>query len=214
MPASSSAIRCSSASLAGATRRESAPPICCAATRAWSSVCAAIRSWTASACVRSSRPERNARCVNSPGAARRTLGVRERARQDRFEHDGRAVRCYLDEVVAGVAVRSEEGGDDGVVEGGIGVLRIDDPRKAGARVLQRGSQHKQLRRDLQSPRPGEPHDTDSAPARRRGDGGDGVGRKGVFSHTERRQKQRKQTTEPAKALSHSVDRRSGLGGAC
>ena len=71
MPASSSAISSTSPCFTGITRRLSDPPIWLAACRAWVRVCASIRSRTASACVRSSRPARNARCVNSPGSANR-----------------------------------------------------------------------------------------------------------------------------------------------
>jgi hypothetical protein len=71
MPASSRAISSTSDCFAGAARRLSAPPIWLAAWRACVNVCASIRSRTASACVRSSRPARKARWVNSPGSARR-----------------------------------------------------------------------------------------------------------------------------------------------
>ena len=71
MPASSRAINSMSDCLTGCTRRLSAPPSWPAACRACVSVCASIKSRTASACVRSIRPARNARCVNSPGSASR-----------------------------------------------------------------------------------------------------------------------------------------------
>ena len=64
----------------------SEPPACSAhrlaaraATRAWYSVSAAIRSRTASAWVRSMRPCRKARCVNSPGRASRAPASRAAA---------------------------------------------------------------------------------------------------------------------------------------
>ena len=71
MPASISAIRPTSSAFTGATALANAPPICRAATLACSSVTEPIRSLTASAWVRSMRPARNARWVNSPGSASR-----------------------------------------------------------------------------------------------------------------------------------------------
>ena len=71
IPASRAAIRAMSWALMGAIWRESEPPSCWAAMRAWWRVLASMRSWTASAWVRSRRPARKARWVNSPGSARR-----------------------------------------------------------------------------------------------------------------------------------------------
>ncbi len=71
MPASRAAMRAISCCFIGMIWREREPPSCWAAMRAWWRVVASMRSWTASAWVRSRRPERKARWVNSPGSARR-----------------------------------------------------------------------------------------------------------------------------------------------
>ena len=70
------------------------------------------RSATASACIRSIRPFRYARSVNSPGSASRAPAA-HRGRDDRLQHDRAAVRADLDDVVAGVrGGRGKVGHDD------------------------------------------------------------------------------------------------------
>ena len=160
---------------AAATRRLSAPPIWLAAWRAWVSVCASIRSRTASACVRSSLPERNARCVNSPGSASRAPSC-ECAPQQQIEHHRRAVRGNLDQIFAGIGVGRGEQRHQRFVDAcrRFDVLGVQHIGEARTRVFQRLAQANQLRGNRSSLRPAEAHDADAATPRRRGDGGDGV----------------------------------------
>ena len=183
MPASSRAISSTSACLTGATRRLSAPPIWLAAWRAWVSVCASIRSRTASAWVRSSLPERKARCVNSPGSARRAPSSSAR-RSSRLQHHRRAVRGNLHQILGGVGVGRGKEGDHGLVDAArhrlaFFVEHIGQPR---ARVLQRLAQANKLRGNRRGLRPAQTHNADAAAPRRRGDGGDGVGGRARGSH--------------------------------
>ena len=81
-----------------------------------------MRSLTASAWVRSRRPERKARWVNSPGSARRAPAAKALADKE-IEEDGGAVGGDFYDVFGGVGVGFLEVGDYGFVEGFAGVVK-------------------------------------------------------------------------------------------
>ena len=180
MPASSSAISSTSDCFTGATRWLSAPPIWLAAWRAWVSVCASIRSRTASACVRSIRPERNARCVNSPGSARPRAQI-QCAAQKEFQHHRRTVRCDLNEIFACIRLGAQRklptlrqccGSSRRAPS--VPVASSTSARRACACSSGWRSATSCAAIDG-GLRAAEAHDADAAAAGWRGDGGDGIG---------------------------------------
>jgi hypothetical protein len=89
----------------------------------------------------------------------------------------------LDEVVGGVGIGCLEEGDDGfvdAVEFNVGrVERIDDVGEASPRVLEGAMQMDQFGGDGCGLGSTEANDADPTTTRRRGNGGDGVGRDGT-----------------------------------
>ena len=70
---------------------------------------------------------RNARCVNSPGSARRAPSS-QHARDHRFDDDRAAVAVQLEHVLAGVGMRRGEEQREPDVDRLL--LRIEEPREA------------------------------------------------------------------------------------
>jgi hypothetical protein len=104
----------------------------------------------------------------------------ESAAQQQLQHHRRAVRGDLHQVLGGVGVGSGKECDQRLVDAGCVaaaaiVRRIEHIGQARPPVLQRLAQAHQLRGDGGGQRPAQAHDADAATARRRGDGGDGVG---------------------------------------
>ncbi len=168
MPASSRATSSTSDCFTGPTRRLSAPPIWLAATRAWVSVCASIRSRTASACVKSSRPDRNARCVNSPGSASRAPIPRAR-RSSNSNTTGRTVRGNLHQVLGGIRMRRGKKRHQRLVDT-FGLVSpatasaIQHVRQSRSSMLQRLPQADQLHGDGSGLGPAQAHNANAAPA--------------------------------------------------
>jgi len=100
----------------------------------------------------------------------------EGAAKQELENDGRAVRCYFDEIFGGVGVgRSEESDESFVDAGGIACCVIENIGETRAGVLERLAEADKLGGDGSGLRTAEAHDADAAAAGGRGDGGDGVG---------------------------------------
>ena len=113
------------------TRRLSAPPIWLAAWRACVSVCASIRSRTASACVRSSLPAKKARCVNSPGSASRAPKS-QRPAQQKLQHHRRTVRRNLHQIFCGVGIGPGKPRHHGLVDAFASGVRLRPAHRPAA----------------------------------------------------------------------------------
>ena len=105
----------------------------------------------------------------------------QRAAQQQLQHHRRAVRRNLHQIFGGIGVGRGKKRDQRLVDAARiarfstasdRIQHIGQPR---APVLQRLPQPHQLRGDRRSLRPAQAHNSDAAAARRRGDGGDGVG---------------------------------------
>ncbi len=114
-----------------ATAPPRSPASRCAAALAARSVSAAMRSATASACARSMRPLRNARSVNSPGAASRAP---ERNTTIRHEdnHSRATMHVQFNQVFARERSGRKEVCGERIIET-IAVSRIANPAAAQAR---------------------------------------------------------------------------------
>ncbi len=164
-------MRAISCCFIGVIWREREPPSCWAAMRAWWRVVASMRSWTASAWVRSRRPERKARWVNSPGSARRAPAAMALA-EEVVEEDGGAVGGYLYDVFGGVRVGAFEEGDDGFVEDLACVVK--DFGEAGLGGGEGVAEFEERFGDGAGGGAGEADDADASAAGWGGDGDDGV----------------------------------------
>ena len=156
-----------------ASRRASWPSSCSDAARACSGVADSIRSATASACVRSIRPPRYARRVNSPGRASRAP-VAMHASISGPQHDRAPVRADLDDVLCGVRMRRGKPGGDHLVRDFDRTLFAAKRRNGRAPGLQRCLPLQHFLRDGQRGWPTHAHDAQPASARRRGQRDDRV----------------------------------------
>ena len=157
------------ASRRASTSRENAPASERPAERAAASVLASIRSATASACARSSLSLRKARCVNSPGSARRKPTARagfEAARQQQLQHHRPAVRLQLQHVFAGVGVRRRKVDREALVDRARRRRRGTAGRWHGAAPASRPHSDAAISARARS-RPERPDDADGAAARAR-----------------------------------------------
>ena len=166
----STKVRISTSSATAAfTRSESAPSSERRASRAASCVAASMRSATASAWARSSLPLRNARSVNSPGPGRARAEGEHPAGHPVEDHRP-AVALELQRVLAGIGIGAGKPEGDSGVEG----LAVAGEKPGGGRRPGLGEPAHHAPRHLRGAGPAHPHDPDPAPARRGGDGGDGV----------------------------------------
>jgi hypothetical protein len=123
--------------------RPSAPRSTCRAAASARSLRALIRSMTASAWLRSIRPFRNARCVNSPGPSR-PAPAGEEVGEDLLRDERAAVAGDLERVLAGVGVRRGEERRDHVVHDGsaeVGIVSVGRDSGGGAEPKRPAQSH-------------------------------------------------------------------------
>ena len=100
----------------------SRPSSCSLAERSARSLCARIKSMTASACVRSILPFRNARSENSPGRADARPGV-ETGFENAGRHENSAVAADLDQVFARITGRRAMNREHDLIDQSIALRR-------------------------------------------------------------------------------------------